>query len=82
MVSAKAPVLRSSGGSVARMAIYAPDMDVEVYGGSALQGAVVGENVTIQSGACLHYDVSLQDLQKGPATSKRLFWLEPNPPRS
>ncbi len=82
MVSSKAPVLRSSGGSVARMAIYAPDMDIEIWGGSALQGAVVGENVTIQVNASLHYDVSLQELQHGPATTKRLFWLEPSPPQN
>lgn len=82
MPSTQTAVLRSSGGSVCCMAIYAPTMDVEVWGGSRLQGAVVGNNVTIQANAQLSYDVSLGDLQSRPATSKRLFWLEPSPPQN
>lgn len=82
VASSKSPLIRSAGNSTSVMAVYAPDMDIEIWAGSALLGAVVGETVTIQASASLHYDVALGDVRFRPASAKRLFWLEPSPPQN
>jgi len=41
--------------------VYAPDVDINMYPGSTVNGAIVGKNITFKSGGSFYYDEALQD---------------------
>ncbi|MHC4060287.1 MAG: DUF7305 domain-containing protein [Planctomycetota bacterium] len=41
--------------------VYAPNVDIIMYPGSSLYGAIVGHSVTFKSGGAFYYDEALQD---------------------
>ncbi len=55
--------IQGAGGSDNAALVYAPNATVKLTGGSDWYGAVVGQYVTINGGAALHYDRHLQKAQ-------------------
>lgn len=51
-------------------AIYAPLTNVYLTAGGQFSGAVRGKNVAVDGGTSLHYDESLQNVNKGSASSR------------
>lgn len=45
-------------------ALYAPYTDVNINAGSSLSGAVRGKTVSVTGGSSLHYDESLDEVNK------------------
>jgi len=76
---AKASVTVEGGGQVAA-AIYAPYRDMVVTGTGALFGSVVGQNITVNGDAYLHYDEAL-GMYHGTTEPfiERLYWRELGP---
>ena len=66
--SGACPVVKVSGGTTSAFAVYAPDSDVAITGGSDLYGAVIGKTVTNSGGTKIHYDTSLSDNGVGQFT--------------
>jgi hypothetical protein len=54
-----------AGGTESSYAVYAPDADVSITGGSHLYGAVVGKTVDNGGGSFVHYDRALATLEVG-----------------
>ena len=80
------PEFKLSGGAATSMVLYAPAYSVFISGQAEIQGAVVGDNVTLKC-VDFHFDESLiqeNDLQpvgsNGIATYSRVAWIEPNQP--
>lgn len=65
MVAAGASSIKISGGAAASYAVYAPDSDVTITGGSDLYGAVVGKTVKNTGGSKIHYDAALSSFGAG-----------------
>ena len=71
-----------SGGSQAAFAVYAPEADVKVSGGSDVFGAIAAKSVTVSGNTYFHYDKGLGDLTSGrTSVFERLYWRDLAPPR-
>src|SRR5690606_21780731 len=68
MVGPGCPQVKLTGGTDASFAIYAPNSDVTITGGSDIYGAVVGKTVDASGGADIHYDRALANLSIGNLT--------------
>ena len=66
--SGACPVVKVTGGTTAAYAVYAPDSDIAISGGSDIYGAVIGKTVTNTGGTKIHYDTSLGDIGIGQFT--------------
>lgn len=66
MVASTCTSIKVTGGSDASYAVYAPDSDVTITGGSDLYGSVVGKTIDATGGAQIHYDKALKNLNTGP----------------
>jgi hypothetical protein len=73
--------LTVSGHPRTAMAVYAPEADVTISGGSELFGAIVAREITLNGDTFFHYDRALGELGRAPgATFERLYWRELSPP--
>ena len=54
-----------SGGAQASYAVYAPNTDITITGGSSLYGAVVGASVKDTGGSAIYYDKALKNFVGG-----------------
>lgn len=66
--SKEGPVRLKDGSSSAYYSVYAPEASIDVYGGSSIYGAIVGNDITIRD-AAVHYDLALQGTSIGSATN-------------
>jgi hypothetical protein len=55
-----------SGGANASYAVYAPDTDIALSGGTDIYGAVVGKSIKGSGGTAVHYDRALASFEAGP----------------
>ncbi len=70
-----------NGSASTAMAVYAPERDIMVDGGSPFFGSIVGRSVTLQGGTQFHYDRALGDLSwDRKARVERVYWREATPP--
>ncbi len=65
MVAPGASTIKITGGTSASYAVYAPDSEVTIAGGSDLYGAVVGKSVKNTGGSKIHYDAALGSFGAG-----------------
>jgi hypothetical protein len=69
-----------AGGSALHAAIYAPQADIRISGGTELFGAAVGRTVDVQGESSIHYDEALRDADGGTAlTALVTLWWRDNP---
>ena len=68
MVGPACSSVQISGGTASSYAVYAPDADVRITGGSHVYGAVVGKTVDNGGGSFVHYDRALATLETGGFT--------------
>jgi hypothetical protein len=73
--------IKLAGSPACAAAIYAPDTDMTIAGGSDFFGAIVARQVVVQGNPYFHYDIALEGIRidKG-GTIERLYWREPSPP--
>jgi hypothetical protein len=68
MVAPTCTDISVTGGSSASYAVYAPDSNVKITGGSDLYGAIVGKTIDATGGAQIHYDTALKTAPGGAFT--------------
>lgn len=69
-----------SGGSAFHAAVYAPQADIRISGGTELFGAAAGKTVDIRECARVHYDEALREAGGGTVpTGFRILWWRDNP---
>jgi hypothetical protein len=73
--------IKLAGSPTCAAAIYAPDTDMTIAGGSDFFGAIVARQVTVQGNPYFHYDIALEGIRVDKAgTLERLYWRELSPP--
>ncbi len=56
--------------------LHAPRSSVELKSGAIVYGAVIGESITLESNASVHYDTSLGSGSSGSGSVRLLSWRE------
>lgn len=64
----KCATAKFTGGTNASYAVYGPDTDIQIQGGSDVFGAIVGKSVTAGGGVDIHYDRALASFATGEYT--------------
>lgn len=74
--------VKINGGSGAAFALYAPEGNLTLGGGSHVYGAAVAKTININGNCWFHYDKALDDVGRdGTARIQRLYWRDLAPPR-
>jgi hypothetical protein len=64
----KCKTAKLTGGTNASFAVYGPDTNITIQGGSDVYGAIVGKSVTASGGVDIHYDRALSSFATGEYT--------------
>jgi hypothetical protein len=73
--------VKINGGSGSKWAMYGPEANLTIGGGSEIYGAAVAKSITINGNNYFHYDKALNDLlPQGASKIQRLYWRETTPP--
>jgi len=81
-VTSASPIqVNVSGGTGTALALYGPQTNVTISGGSEVFGAFVANTVTLSGGTYIHYDLALGAGPAGTAAQiQQLYWREATPP--